>query len=232
MTRCTIVVVNHNTKKFIELCVRSVLKNAVCSRLVVVDNGSTDGSLKFLRKVIDIELVERKVPMHCDEHGKAIDYYLRTRGLKTEYLMLLDSDAYPAVMNFDAALISLSAGADLFGPRRWNDQNAPHPMAMLVKKSAWEKLSTVGFVPWYGRPRALDTAEAFVKGAREKRLRISVISNAQMGKIVRHRSGVTRHLAFAKDAKKDLLAEERKHDSWFRDPVAQGILKYPIRMRA
>ncbi|MDI3547848.1 MAG: hypothetical protein PWR10_1500 [Halanaerobiales bacterium] len=56
-----LVITNYNTRDYLEKCITSIKKYTDLSyRLIVVDNGSTDGSLEYLRRLSNIELIENK----------------------------------------------------------------------------------------------------------------------------------------------------------------------------
>ncbi len=65
LPKVSVVVVNYNGKKYIEECVESILKTKYPSfEIILVENGSTDGSFEFLRRKYGrnkkIKLVESK----------------------------------------------------------------------------------------------------------------------------------------------------------------------------
>ena len=55
----SIVIVNWNSGPLVEKCVRSLLKNAPGSQIVIVDNASSDFSLRFAEKIPDALLILR-----------------------------------------------------------------------------------------------------------------------------------------------------------------------------
>ena len=48
MTNVSVVIVNYNSGRFLELCVNSVCRSDCLLEMIVVDNASTDGSADFL----------------------------------------------------------------------------------------------------------------------------------------------------------------------------------------
>ena len=48
MTNVSVVIVNYNSGRFLELCVNSVCRSDCLLEIIVVDNASTDGSADFL----------------------------------------------------------------------------------------------------------------------------------------------------------------------------------------
>jgi len=53
----SIVIVNWNSGEFLERCVRSLLKNAAGSEIVIVDNDSSDSSLRFAEDVQNLKVL-------------------------------------------------------------------------------------------------------------------------------------------------------------------------------
>lgn len=87
----SVIVVNFNTRKFLEKCLHNLQSLAVPLEVVVVDNASSDGSVEMVRtnfpSVTLIALEENK--------GLAFGY---NRGFKVSsgrFLLLLGSDAFP-----------------------------------------------------------------------------------------------------------------------------------------
>ena len=48
MTNASVVIVNYNSGRFLEVCVDSVCRSDCSLEIIVVDNASTDGSADFL----------------------------------------------------------------------------------------------------------------------------------------------------------------------------------------
>jgi len=87
----SIIIVNYNTKKLLGECIKSVLasKLSFSFEIIVVDNGSSDGSGEYLRKLKkeNIKIIENKKNLGF---GKA-----NNQGMKLaagEYILLLNSD--------------------------------------------------------------------------------------------------------------------------------------------
>lgn len=87
---CTVVIVNWNSLDHLRVSVRAVPRMSPAgTRLIVVDNGSTDGSLDWLRsqKIRTIAL-----PTNMG-HGPALD--IGFLSASTEFVLALDVDAFP-----------------------------------------------------------------------------------------------------------------------------------------
>jgi glycosyltransferase involved in cell wall biosynthesis len=90
--RSTVVVVNWNTLPYLSVALTAVRRfsNPATTDVIVVDNGSDDGSRAFLRAQHDVRRV--LVPMNI-EHPAALDVgFLLAR---SEYVVALDADAFP-----------------------------------------------------------------------------------------------------------------------------------------
>lgn len=121
--RLSIIIVNWNTKELLKQCLESVISDqssvishqrsvigkkkpitdnqSLVTEVIVVDNGSTDGSVEYLRELIDnslitgnrspvtIQLIENKENLGF---AKAVNQGLRQA--KGESILLLNSDTY------------------------------------------------------------------------------------------------------------------------------------------
>lgn len=88
MARTTVVIPNYNGINFIENCLKSVLSSTVDVKVVVVDNGSTDGSKELVKSSFgEVEIVEMNKNTgfcHACNEGIAVS--------DTEFVMLLNND--------------------------------------------------------------------------------------------------------------------------------------------
>ncbi len=82
----------YNSKRTIKQCIDSVKAIQYPSKLeiVVVDDGSTDGTREYLEKVKGIKLIKLK-----KNSGKAIALNTGLKHIKTEFVACIDSDTYP-----------------------------------------------------------------------------------------------------------------------------------------
>lgn len=91
MAEVSVIIVNWNTKELLKQAVASVLnlKTQIKSEIIVVDNGSTDGSLEFIRKAFpEIKAIS------CERnYGFAKAVNLGVHQSHGSYIFLLNSDA-------------------------------------------------------------------------------------------------------------------------------------------
>lgn len=87
----TVVTVNWNTLRYLETMVAMVRRHSRAgTRIVVVDNASTDGSREWLRAHPELRHRLLRYNLH---HGPAAD--IGALMVETEFLVLLDVDAFP-----------------------------------------------------------------------------------------------------------------------------------------
>lgn len=97
MVKVTVLIPNYRTRDLTCLCLRLLRRHTdpALIKVMVIDNGSDDASLDYLRQVEWIELVERRPPP--DEppalaHGRALDLGLER--VTTPYVLSLHSDSF------------------------------------------------------------------------------------------------------------------------------------------
>ena len=91
--KLTVVIVNYNVKYFVEQCVDSLRRalDGIDSEIVVVDNHSKDGSVKYLSKVEGMRMIDTG---HNLGFSKANNIAIRQS--KAEYVLLLNPDTFVA----------------------------------------------------------------------------------------------------------------------------------------
>lgn len=93
MTDISIIIVNWNTKDLLVNCVNSILssKPKAAIEIVIVDNGSTDGSIEEMYKLKKSGKIQKII-----ENGKNLGFSKANnkgiRSSKGEYILLLNSD--------------------------------------------------------------------------------------------------------------------------------------------
>ena len=85
----TIIVLNYNNKNIIIECINSLLKyNKYKYRIIIVDNGSTDGSYEEIKKRYNNKIMLLK----NNKNGCSSGRNLGVNEANTDYLLFLDSD--------------------------------------------------------------------------------------------------------------------------------------------
>src|SRR3989344_2467039 len=122
----SVIIVNWNTKKLLEDCLRSIFKftKDVSFEVIVADNGSTDGSQAMVKKKFpQVKLITNK------DNNKGIKL---ARG---KYILLLNSDTY---------LIENSFKKIIEGVNKFDDLGAMGPLLLNEDRSIQQ---SVGFFP-------------------------------------------------------------------------------------
>lgn len=86
--KTTVVIPNYNGKNFLENCLNSATKSTVCVSIIVVDNGSDDGSLELLAQ----EFPKVKVIPFSENRGFCSAVNAGIEAAKTPYVFLLNND--------------------------------------------------------------------------------------------------------------------------------------------
>lgn len=129
----SVIIVNWNTKRLLEDCIRSVIKftKDLSYEIIVVDNGSTDRSPELIKKKYPkIKLIENKENLGFT---KANNQGIKVA--KGEYVFLLNSDAY-LIENSLKKLIDLAKSKENLG--------ALGPLLLNPDRSTQQ---SVGFFP-------------------------------------------------------------------------------------
>lgn len=89
MPEISIIIVNYNTKDFIVNCINSIKKSGIKNsfEIIVVDNGSIDGSVEVLKKLKGIIFIANKINL-----GFAKANNQGIKKAKGKYILLLNSD--------------------------------------------------------------------------------------------------------------------------------------------
>jgi glycosyltransferase involved in cell wall biosynthesis len=134
----TIVTVNWNSSRYLEVLLRLVRRRSPTSTcILVVDNGSTDESRALLARHPDVDVV--KLPLNVG-HELALDIgFLQT---DTEYVVALDVDAFPLHHRWlDELLAPLSAGYEISGAHLNREYVHPCCLAMRTARFVQRKHS-------------------------------------------------------------------------------------------
>lgn len=97
------------------------------TEMLVVDNGSSDGSVAYLASRVDVRTM--RLPMNVG-HGVALDLGAAT--VDTEFLAVLDVDAFPVSDRWlDEATLPLRQGAQVAGAHM--HRNFVHPCFLVIR---------------------------------------------------------------------------------------------------
>lgn len=131
MINLSIIIVNYNTRQLLVNCLNSVIKNArdLNYEIIVVDNGSTDGSVKATRDtryVRRLKIIENKTNLgFAKANNQAI------KQAQGKYVLLLNSDtkvignALKELVDFADSKLKLG----VVGPRLLNSDGSFQPSA-------------------------------------------------------------------------------------------------------
>jgi hypothetical protein len=127
----TIVTVNWNSWDYLTVLLDVVRRRSpVGTRILVVDNGSTDGSRRHLRHRDDVETLFLPVNLG---HEIALD--LGVLSCRTEFFIVLDVDAFPLHNRWTSELLTpLDHGAEVSGARLWRPYVHPCCLAMRTAR--------------------------------------------------------------------------------------------------
>jgi glycosyltransferase involved in cell wall biosynthesis len=157
----TVLIVNWNSLPYLRRTLAAVrAMSPVDTEIIVVDNGSSDGSLEYLRTRDDVRTV--RLPVNVG-HGLALD--LVVPGIDTEVLAILDVDAFPISERWlPESIAALDAGAVVAGAHL--HRNFVHPCFLVTRTPVLHQyrltLRPVGSLAGLDRsaPLFLDVAEA------------------------------------------------------------------------
>lgn len=90
--KVAVIVVTYNGKQWIEKCIGSLLKSLYKVDIIVVDNGSTDGTLASLEEYANIQLIKTKKNLgFAKANNEGIKMALQQNA---DYIFLLNQDAW------------------------------------------------------------------------------------------------------------------------------------------
>lgn len=232
MLSTTIISVNFNTPKFIELCIKSIILNTSNYQLVIVDNGSVDSSLDLLKKYQQagkITLVRRKVGYNSSEHGRAIDQVLNSGLIKSPLVCTIDSDAYAAKKGWLVEIDKQRKGNFAAGYAHFRDPHWLHPACMLFDYIKYKKIGSPSFA-LTTTGGFLDTGVLVSMEALKHGEKLVVVKG--IDKLVPHRWRGTRIQKVSGDRKLDgnitkaeFYAENEK---WLSRPDIRQIMKCSV----
>ncbi|MEM2099558.1 MAG: glycosyltransferase family 2 protein [Candidatus Bathyarchaeia archaeon] len=133
-----VLLTKNSLKPCLQECVESIFQNVPVNRLIVVDGGSTDGTLELLRKYPEAEIIDDSGGTRATARQKGI------AAVETEWHMHVDSDVILSRDWFKKAwvLVDNTVGA-IWGvavPIERHTFNANYAMAKLYRMSVMDLL--------------------------------------------------------------------------------------------
>jgi glycosyltransferase involved in cell wall biosynthesis len=132
----TVVIVTWNTAEQLAVAVHAVRRfSPAQTRLVVVDNASTDGTRQLLARLPDVRCI--RLPVNVG-HGAAFDIAALTA--HTEFIVALDVDAFPLADGWlDRLIAPLHTGNQVSGVLVNRPYAHPCTMAMRTERFARQR---------------------------------------------------------------------------------------------
>jgi glycosyltransferase involved in cell wall biosynthesis len=124
----TVVTVNWNSLAFLRRTIEAIRATSPPdTRIIVFDNGSSDGSVEYLKARDDVRMMRSPVNLG---HGVALD--LAVAEVDTEHLVVLDVDAFPITDRWlPESIAALEGGAQVAGARM--HRNFVHPCFLVTR---------------------------------------------------------------------------------------------------
>ena len=130
MGRVSVVIVNWNTLPYLRETLGALRRFSDAPlEVIVVDNGSADGSVDFLRAAPDLRSIRLKRNVG---HAAALD--LGFLAATSEIVLALDVDAFPIKNSWlETVVAPLRAGSTVSGVQLWRPY--AHPCCMAMRKA-------------------------------------------------------------------------------------------------
>lgn len=153
----TIIIASENTKEALTLCLLSIRKYTKAPyRVIVIDNSSTDGTLKLLEQFPWVKVVTISGIKMGERHGRALD--IGAQKVRTKYFLAMDSDVEILDFNWLTEMLKKITENDgafvgelaprLRHPYWGNFKERVLPYCLLVNTEFFKK-NNCSFVPQY-----------------------------------------------------------------------------------
>lgn len=112
--RASIVLITHNRLDVTQKCIKSILDHTVGYELIVVDNGSTDGTVEWLENLRRATVIRNKENLGVPK--------ARNQGIRAtrhEYIVIMDNDVVVKGGWLDELFWEMKSGADVVGIEAW-----------------------------------------------------------------------------------------------------------------
>lgn len=168
--RASVVVVSRNRLELLRACLQSIEASSERERLqvIVVDNGSTDGSARIDAEFPNVQYI--RLPKNF---GLTKAWNLGWRAADAEYVLFLHDDTRlePDAVALLAAVLDANADAAAVCPLLVDDAGKPAPqLGALPPTGEWRPAEPVGAEPFavqYARGAALMARVFFLKAIRQ-----------------------------------------------------------------
>ncbi|HIO01437.1 MAG TPA: glycosyltransferase, partial [Alphaproteobacteria bacterium] len=116
MTNASVVIVNYNSGRFLEVCVNSVCRSDCSLEIIVVDNASTDGSADFLSNLMASD-VSLQVIRNEENSGFSAAINRGVGDSKSENILLLNPDClvFPHTIRLLSEALDADVSAGIVG---------------------------------------------------------------------------------------------------------------------
>jgi hypothetical protein len=218
---------------WIELCLRQLQRHTAAASfdVLVWDNSFLPEHLELLEASPRVSVFSDHEKRKDVRHGRALDRLLRKVPAETEYVVTLDTDAFPVRDGWLENLIGrLERGASLAGV--WRDEMAPeirpyvHPSCLAARRETLLELGVQFARAGGGQDVGQNLTDAVVSaGGRVSGLRRSNARNVHFllagiyGDLVYHHGAGSRHANFwtSADAEADEAVRVALRDAAFAD---------------
>ena len=94
--KASILVVNFNNAKYLDTCIRSILKqNYKNKEIIIIDDNSSDNSIEVIRKYKNkVRLIKNKKKTNIAFFNQMNAYYLGYKKSKGQVIFFVDSDDF------------------------------------------------------------------------------------------------------------------------------------------
>jgi len=226
----TIITVNHDAHRFIELCVKAVhMHTKIPYQHMIIDNGSNPATIQMLTEFHNkgwVRLIRRNMPKMAASHAASLNWILFTP--PSDLVCLLDSDAYPIRNDWISYLIETmnTNHADAVGFAHFRDESLLHPSCMLFKYAAYQTSGKPSFAIKKS-DKFWDTAMIMCDSLRRHGFKLMPISKEKLSEYVKHRWMATRFENARGNMIDDIPKEvyRKETEEWFRHPSAIEALR-------